>query len=50
MRHQDMEQTTHRRVFVAQTDPASDGTHLISGRLRGELHSRGPRERHDVAA
>src|SRR5580693_2073595 len=31
MRHQDVEQTTHRRVFVAQTDPASDGTHLSSG-------------------
>ena len=31
MRHLDMEQTTHRRVFVAQTDPASDATHLGSG-------------------
>jgi RNA polymerase sigma factor (sigma-70 family) len=31
MRHQDMEQTTHRRVFVAQTEPASDGPHLDSG-------------------
>jgi RNA polymerase sigma factor (sigma-70 family) len=30
MRHQDVEQTTHRRVFVAQTDPASDGTHASS--------------------
>jgi RNA polymerase sigma factor (sigma-70 family) len=31
MRHQDMEQTTHRRVFVAQTDPASDGPDVSSG-------------------
>src|ERR1700722_16898144 len=30
MRHQDVEQTTHRRVFVAQTDPASDGNHADS--------------------
>jgi RNA polymerase sigma factor (sigma-70 family) len=31
MRHQHMEQTTHRRVFVAQTDPASDGPHPSFG-------------------
>jgi RNA polymerase sigma factor (sigma-70 family) len=36
MRHQDMEQTTHRRVFVAQTDPASEGTHAISGGSKGK--------------